>query len=212
MILYNKSLKILAKKKFFLFDFDGTICDNDFIHETAFLAALENFDIQFSYSEVKGMKTVDAFVELFDANNISYDDVCLNKLVLEKQKTASKLLKQSPKLMDGFLEFHKMTANKKKCIVSSGSETNIRNVLKYFDMENDFSFILHSKSVINSKPNPEGLNLALKYFKCDKNNALVFEDSIAGFKAAKNADIDCVDINTLNWKKLIECFTHEEVN
>ena len=54
----------------------------------------------------------------------------------------------------------------------------------------------------NTKPDPEGFIKALETFSIDPENAIVFEDSDSGFKAADRAGIIYVDVNSFSWTDL----------
>ncbi len=53
------------------------------------------------------------------------------------------------------------------------------------------------------KPNPAGANKILKYFNCDKNNAVYVGDSITDIQTAKNANIPCISVTWGYCKKEI---------
>lgn len=48
------------------------------------------------------------------------------------------------------------------------------------------------------KPNPEMFNKTISYFKVNKANCLVFEDSIEGITAANNAGIKVIGVTSSN--------------
>src|SRR5699024_6414063 len=65
---------------------------------------------------------------------------------------------------------------------------NEMNILKYFDT------IRTGDDVLNTKPDPEVYLKALQDLDCNPKNALAFEDSLNGCKAAKSAGLFCVII------------------
>lgn len=57
-----------------------------------------------------------------------------------------------------------------------------------------FDIIICGEDVSKGKPNPEVYETALKKLNISSNEALVFEDSEIGMKAAENANINYVKI------------------
>ena len=64
--------------------------------------------------------------------------------------------------------------------------------------------IISIEDVKLSKPSSEGFKLALKTTSFAAEQAVIFEDSSAGFQAAKNAEIDYIDVNLINWHELYQ--------
>ena len=76
----------LTNKKLFIFDYDGTIADTNFLHELSFREVLDFKNLKFNYRKIAGMKTVDAINFLLKENNINLSRDKVNALVINKQK------------------------------------------------------------------------------------------------------------------------------
>ena len=73
-------------------------------------------------------------------------------------------------------------------------------------LDRAFDLVLSNESIENAKPNPEIFLKALDFFNISSEDALIFEDSMAGFNAAHKANIDYIDINEFTLTQLAEIF------
>lgn len=71
-----------------------------------------------------------------------------------------------------------------KAIATSSRRTFVRNVLRRFDLEPRFAFILTAEDVVNGKPNPEIYLKAAARFGLRPDEIAVLEDSENGCRAA----------------------------
>jgi beta-phosphoglucomutase len=59
-----------------------------------------------------------------------------------------------------------------------------------------FSAIITRTEVVNSKPHPESYELCLKLLGLQKDECIVFEDTVNGIKSAKAAGLVCYAIQS----------------
>jgi len=199
------SSKILAKE-LLIFDFDGTIIDSSPIHSNAYNLALSDYGFQINYHELKGLNTRDGLSKIFQENNKEISENLLMKLTTLKQAHAQNLFKQSIRTINGFNECFQFLNNRKLCIASSASKNSIMTGLKMISLDRAFDLVISNESIENAKPNPEIFLKALDFFNTSSEDALIFEDSRAGFDAAKEANIDYIDINQFTWTQLAGIF------
>ncbi len=81
-----------------------------------------------------------------------------------------------------------------KIIVSGSGKSEIHMLLENADLNNRFDATLSIEEYEKGKPAPDGYLMALKHLDLRPHQALVFEDSQSGIKAAKKAGIPCVFI------------------
>lgn len=183
----------MGQIKALISDFDGTLVDTFEANYHAYkkVFKLHNIDIsrQF-YEENFGLRIDDLCKKL----NIIDKDV-INTIKLEKSNQYPlefKYLKLNVYLINVF-NYAKQQGIK-VVLASTASKKNLYNVLKYFKLEDFFDIIICGEDVSKGKPNPEVYETALKKLNISSNEALVFEDSEVGTKAAENANINYVKI------------------
>tara|TARA_A100001011_G_scaffold373748_1_gene433542 strand:- start:141 stop:746 length:606 start_codon:yes stop_codon:yes gene_type:complete len=194
----------LINKKLFIFDYDGTIADTNFLHEISFRQVLDFKKLKFNYEKIAGMKTVDAINLLLQENNINLSKDKIKSLVNNKQKIFSNKIEKELKPIAGVVDF--INCAKKKyhlCVASSGSKINVYKGLKILGLINEFKYIFCAEDVKMAKPSPEIFLKILSRMNLKIEDAIIFEDSDKGIESAINARIDFVDIRNNNFKELL---------
>ena len=93
-------------------------------------------------------------------------------------------------------------------VASSSERTWVEGLLKQHDLIEPFDVIVCAEDVAHTKPFPDLFLKALEYLEVQPNEAIVFEDSQQGVKAAKSAGIFCVAVPN----KVTRCLTFEEAD
>lgn len=206
MKLSHKHLNHILSKELLIFDFDGTIVDTSSIHSRAYNKALSSYGFKIDYEELMGYSTKDGLKKIFNQNKQNLSQAMLEELTASKQNHAKNLFNKHIKIITGFDECFPYFHSKKLCIASSASMNSILTGLKLISLKGEFDLILSNESVENAKPSPEIFLKALKFFGVSSEDALIFEDSQAGFAAAKCANIDYIDINECRWPDITKAF------
>ena len=191
-------------KKLFIFDYDGTIADTNFLHEMSFREVLDFRKLTFNYEKIAGMKTVEAINFIIEDNKIHLSEDKINSLVIKKQKIFSKKIEEGLKPIEGVIDF--LNFAKKRyhlCVASSGSKNNVFKGLKILGLYNYFKYIFCAEDVKIAKPSPEIFLKLLSIMNLKIEDALIFEDSDKGIESAINGKIDFVDIRKKNFKELL---------
>ena len=81
-------------------------------------------------------------------------------------------------------------------IASTARKENLFNVLNYLEVTDFFDFILSGADVSRGKPAPDIYIKALEVAQVNASQALVFEDSEVGFRAAEQAGLKYIKINS----------------
>ncbi len=83
-------------------------------------------------------------------------------------------------------------------LAAASSSKNARHILEIVEIIDKFTIVVGGGDFVNGKPNPEIFLNAATGLKLDVSECVVFEDSIAGIKAAKAGGFLCVGIDRHN--------------
>ena len=186
-------------KKAFIFDLDGVIVDTAKYHFLAWKKLANSIGVDFTehqneqlkgVSRVKSLEKIlawgnksiseDEFMELMALKNDDYLRY-INKMDEEE------ILPDVSKILDYLIE------NDQKVALGSASK-NARMILEKVNILDKFETIVDGNDVKKAKPNPEVFLRAAKELDCDPKNCIVFEDSLAGVKAANIASMVSIGI------------------
>ena len=183
-------------KTLFIFDFDGTLADTSPLHAQSFLEVLQPFDIDVNYEMIAGLRTREAILKLFHYSSLpTPDDQLLQSLILSKQSRVRELISRHLTPLPDVQEFLSWSSTHfDTCLVTSGSRATVTHALNKLNLTSYFQYMLFSEDVSLAKPHPEGFLAALNHFGAQPFQALIFEDSAAGFQAANIANIDYIDV------------------
>ena len=193
----------LEGKKLLIFDFDGTIADTSPFHELAFIETLKPLKVEVNYELIAGQKTIDAMK--LCCKKLPLDEVQYKNLVRTKQQKFKEKIANKIKPLPGVYEFLEWSRSSYDlALASSGSRSNIIFCLERLQYLNFFQYILCGDDVKNGKPDPEIFLKVLNKFNYHPEDALIFEDSKAGFEASINAGIEYFDANNNLWASLMK--------
>lgn len=189
-MLFSKEIELL------ICDFDGTLVDTFEANYHAYKKAFQMNGIkeltEDFYRKCFGLR-FEAFMEkagISDNNtrsSIKNDKMKFYPLFFD-------LLKPNETLISFIKTFKK--AGGKTAIASTARKENLIKVLEYLQINDIFDLILSGKDVSKGKPDPEIYNKVLRMLGINASNALVFEDSEVGIKAAQAAGISFIKINS----------------
>jgi HAD superfamily hydrolase (TIGR01509 family) len=188
--------------KGFLFDFDGVIVDSKESHNSAWASAFnELFNTEIapfpkSLSGKSPMIIAEYFCNVIDKKNQTEDLYHLKDKHLDSNFKV-------PKLLPGIHEITKFLSDEKipYGIASNATKQFLKNSI--FHLNLDFSVVFGLQDYVKPKPSPEAyisLAKALNFKENDFKNIWVFEDSLTGTNAAKQAGMIPIGITT-NYSK-----------
>ena len=201
-----KSLRpLLSGKNLLIFDFDGTIADTSPLHAAAFEQVLVPLGVGVDYAKIAGLNTRDAMTQCLAHGGISLNSAALDKLVQNKQYIVRNLISRQLKPVEGVDKFLQWARERfTLSMATSGSRGTVSLALQKLGYEGWFSPLVCAEDVERSKPSPEAFFRVLEITRVSSSFALVFEDSDAGFTAARAAGLDCIDARTSPWYELME--------
>jgi len=130
----------------------------------------------------------------------------LKKMSDEKEVIFRRIYKGKIKPIKGFKKFLNDVKSRNILVglASNAIRKNVSLIIKELEIYDDFDSIICGDEVDNGKPNPEMFNKTIDRFKINKNECLIFEDSIEGIKAAKNSGINVIGITSSSSHKILQ--------
>ncbi|MBC6696058.1 HAD-IA family hydrolase [Terrisporobacter mayombei] len=186
------------KYRLCLFDFDYTLADATMPITECFkyTFSMMNLDCYYREKVIKtiGMTLDNAFKTLTEIE----DEVKIKEFVdIYKSKSDEITVKNTVLFDDTIDTLKKLKENDIKIgIVSSRMGERIIKILNHLDCYQYIDYVIGYENVSTHKPDPEGLNMAIEYFNCDKEEVLYVGDSYIDAGAAENANIDFIAVTT----------------
>lgn len=187
------------RKKGFIFDLDGVIVDTARYHYIAWKHLAEELGISFSETQneqLKGVSRVRSLEKILDWGNMKLSPNDFNNLLEKKnndylshieQMDESEILPDVPRVLSYLKQ------NNQPLALGSASK-NARTILKEVNLHDIFDVIVDGTNVSRAKPDPEVFLKAAEGLNQPPRDCIVFEDSLAGIKAANNAGMMSIGI------------------
>lgn len=182
-----------------IFDLDGVIVDTARFHFLAWrnLAQGLGFDItEQQNEELKGISREASLKKILSWGNKQLSEEEFQKQMQQKNENylsyieeidENEILPGVPKVIDYLLE------NNIPMALGSASK-NARPILEKLELLEKFDAIVDGNDVSKAKPDPQVFLIAAKMLNVTPKHCLVFEDSLAGIKAANNAEMTSIGI------------------
>ena len=186
--------------KAIIFDLDGTLVDSLPYHHESWRIFfkknnIEENDFDEIYKNYKGGGTLELMTSVF--GDIYTKDE-LEKMSDDKEVIFRDIYRSKIFPINGLRKFLD-NLKKNNILLSIGSNAIRKNVLmtiKELGITNYFSSIICGDEVSKGKPDPEMYIKTLSNLKVNKNECIIFEDSIEGVTAAKNANIKAIGVTS----------------
>jgi beta-phosphoglucomutase len=190
-------------KKAFIFDLDGVIVDTAKYHFLAWQKLANQIGIEFTHEhneELKGVSRVRSLDLILELGNITASQEDKNKWLLEKNEDYLTYLidMDEREILPGVLKVLEFLKSKNQYIALGSASKNARPILEKTKTLHFFNAIVDGNDVANAKPDPEVFLRAAKLVGVANENAIVFEDSVAGIQAANKAAMISIGIGDAN--------------
>ena len=185
--------------KAFIFDLDGVIVDTAKYHFLAWHKIASELGIEFTpehNEELKGVSRVRSLDIILKLGNIEATQEDKNKWLNQKNEDYLSYIENmnEDEILPGVVNILTFIKKQKQLIALGSASKNARPILKKVNILHLFDAIVDGNDVTNAKPDPEVFLIAAKLIGATKENAIVFEDSVAGIQAANSANMISIGI------------------
>jgi beta-phosphoglucomutase len=186
-------------KKAFIFDLDGVIVDTAKYHFLAWQKIASQIGIEFTpehNEELKGVSRIRSLDIILELGKIQASQEDKNKWLIQKNEDYLSYLvhMDQSEILPGVLTILQFLKEKEQPIALGSASKNARPILEKTGIMHYFNAIVDGNDVTNAKPDPEVFLQAVKLLNVTSQNAIVFEDSVAGVQAANIAKMTSVGI------------------
>lgn len=183
---------------------DGTIIDTEHIWHAATNWLLTSRGVtvtpeleQELSTRLNGLAMIPCIKIIKEIANLDED---VEHLVKEKSKKANELYAQGIKFVEGFLEFHNraLAHELKVGLATNADDHTVRITNETLNLTQLFGTHIYNITHVNyvHKPNPAVYLHAAKQLEIDPAECIAIEDSTNGIRAARDAGMFCIGINT----------------
>jgi beta-phosphoglucomutase len=186
-------------KKAFIFDLDGVIVDTAKYHFLAWEKLANQLGINFTHEhneELKGVSRVRSLDLILALGNITASQEDKNKWLIQKNEDYLSYLvdMDEREILPGVVKVLEYLKNNNQAIALGSASKNARPILEKTNIMHFFDAIVDGNDVSNAKPDPEVFLQAAQKLGIINENAIVFEDSVAGIQAANIANMTSIGI------------------
>src|SRR6185503_5441719 len=183
----NHSIKTL------LFDWDGTLVDSAHLGLAAFEKTFSELGVVFAH-EIYEAKYSPNWYSTYEALGLPKD----------LWQTADDLWirhygEQSAQLIEGVGEtlLELRTRGYQLGIVSSGSRSRVNREVQQSVLKNSFAVIICNEDIVNKKPDPEGLELAMRELNVDPSRCAYVGDAPEDIEMGRRGNVMTIGVRSM---------------
>lgn len=186
-------------KKAFVFDLDGVIVDTARYHFLAWQKIAAELGIEFTpehNEELKGVSRVRSLDLILQLGKMSASQDDKDRWLKQKNEDYLSYLvhMNQSEILPGVLHILQFLKENNQPIALGSASKNARPILEKTGIIHYFDAIVDGNDVTNAKPDPEVFIQAAKQLGIPNEQAIVFEDSVAGIQAANIAGMTSIGI------------------
>lgn len=186
-------------KKAFIFDLDGVIVDTAKYHFLAWQKIAAELGIEFTpehNEELKGVSRVRSLDLILELGKMTASQSDKDKWLVQKNEDYLSYLvnMDQSEILPGVLPVLQFLKEHNQPIALGSASKNARPILEKTQTISYFDAIVDGNDVTNAKPDPEVFIRAAKALNIPNEQAIVFEDSVAGVQAANIAKMTSIGI------------------
>jgi|SRR5579864_2613991 len=178
-----------------IFDMDGVIVDSHPVHKKAWRKFLESQNRYVSDEDLNFIMEGRRREEILRHFLGEVSDEELRNLGRQKEQIFREEA-DDVKPIEGLCDFlQKLSqAGIRLAVASSGSGRRVNDILNSLSLRRYFQAVVTGDQVSQGKPDPAIFRLACERVAVQPSEALVFEDSVSGVRAAKSAGMRCIGV------------------
>lgn len=186
-------------KKAFIFDLDGVIVDTAKYHFLAWQKISDSLGIEFTpehNEHLKGVSRIRSLDIILDLGKINATQQDKDQWLRQKNEDYLAYIDamDESEILSGVLNILQFLKEKEQPIALGSASKNARPILEKVKLIQFFDTIVDGNDVTNAKPDPEVFLQCARKLNITPENAIVFEDSVAGIQAANVANMISVGI------------------
>lgn len=191
------------KRKAFLFDLDGVIVDTAKFHYLAWRNLAKEMDFVFTEEQnelFKGVSRVRSLEILLDLASYEATVAQKDRWLIQKNEEYLNYIEgmDEKEILPDVVRVLDFLHDKKQGIALGSASKNARPILTKLNLLEKFQAIVDGNDVTAAKPDPEVFLKGSEALKAANKDCIVFEDSIAGVKAANRAGMVSVGVGDSN--------------
>jgi len=185
--------------KAFIFDLDGVIVDTAKYHFLAWQKLAQELGIEFTpehNEQLKGVSRVRSLELILALGNRDATTAEKEQWLHQKNKDYLMYIENmdASEILPGVVVTLEYIKAKGQLIALGSASKNARPILEKVNIMHLFDAIVDGNDVSNAKPDPEVFIRAAQLLGISNENAIVFEDSVAGIQAANIAQMTSIGI------------------
>jgi beta-phosphoglucomutase len=193
----------MTNKKAFIFDLDGVIVDTAKYHFLAWQRIANQLGIEFTHEhneQLKGVSRVRSLDIILELGNVQASQEDKNKWLVQKNDEYLTYLvdMDQSEILPGVIPILQFLKDNNQGIALGSASKNAKPILEKTGIMSYFDVIVDGNDVSNAKPDPEVFLQAARLLNTSNENAIVFEDSVAGIQAANIAKMTSIGIGQKN--------------
>lgn len=186
-------------KKAFIFDLDGVIVDTAKFHFLAWKKLADSLNINFTHEineQLKGVSRVRSLEIILSQGNVQASQEDKNNWLAQKNEDYLAFVHQMDKseILPRVEEVLQFLKTNNQYIVLGSASKNARPILEKVNILHYFDALVDGNDVTNAKPDPEVFLQGANQVQVAYQDAIVFEDSVAGIQAANVVGMTSVGI------------------
>lgn len=191
----------MEKIKACIFDLDGVLVNTAKYHYLAWRRLAKELNFEFTQKDnerLKGVSRMDSLNILLEIGHKVFDEKTKEKLAAKKNSWYADYITKmtEDEILPGVKEFLSLLRNKGYKIALGSVSKNSMAILNSINLKDYFHVTIDGNKITKAKPDPEVFLKAAEELGIPPKECVVFEDAVAGIKAAKCAGMYSIGVGS----------------